>query len=254
MPVYSAIEKENGPLFNTGSGPFLALHSLPSPGSSCKIVEHRVTLPVLACVRANSESALNPLRVDSEWQHFGSEHVLTSHEEAEFTALVERQSKFVFRVVYAVLLNPHDAEDAVQETFLKLYRNGGWRNADNERAYLARVAWRTAVDRRRSVHPETASLGETDPLEEAPSHQPGPEQTLLTTDHHALVHSLIDALPEELRMPLVLGAFEELSSREIAAILNTPEGTVRTRQQRARQILRKKLESLNISKQETRYA
>jgi RNA polymerase sigma-70 factor (ECF subfamily) len=52
----------------------------------------------------------------------------------------------------------------------------------------------------------------------------------------------------------VLGAFEDLSSREIAAILGTPEGTVRTRQQRARQILRKKLESLDVRKQETRYA
>jgi DNA-directed RNA polymerase specialized sigma24 family protein len=51
-----------------------------------------------------------------------------------------------------------------------------------------------------------------------------------------------------------LGAFEDLSSREIAAILDTPEGTVRTRQQRARLILRKKLESLNIRAQETRYA
>ena len=82
----------------------------------------------------------------------GSGHVLTTSEEAEFTALVQRQSRFVFRVAYAVLLNPHDAEDAVQETFLKLYRNGGWQQLDNEMAFLARVAWRVAIDRRRSAH------------------------------------------------------------------------------------------------------
>src|SRR5450755_2441866 len=41
--------------------------------------------------------------------------------EARFVAMVERQSRFVFRVVYALLRNPHDAEDAVQETFLKIY-------------------------------------------------------------------------------------------------------------------------------------
>ena len=68
---------------------------------------------------------------------------MTTDDEAEFTALVLRQSRFVFRVAYAVLLNSHDAEDAVQETFLKLYRNRGWRHLDNECAFLARVAWRT---------------------------------------------------------------------------------------------------------------
>jgi RNA polymerase sigma-70 factor (ECF subfamily) len=65
---------------------------------------------------------------------------LTSDEDANFTALVQRQSRFVFRVAYAVLLNSHDAEDAVQETFLKLFRNRGWQHVDNERAFLARVA------------------------------------------------------------------------------------------------------------------
>jgi len=176
---------------------------------------------------------------------------LISDGEAEFTALVERQARFVFRVVYAVLVNSHDAEDAVQETFLKLYRNGGWRDAENERAFLARVAWRVAVDRRRSAHPAEA-FSESDAAEDLPSLVPGPEQALLSADQHALVHSLIDALPEDLRLPLVLGAFENLNSREIAAVLGIPEGTVRTRQQRARQILRKKLELLNA--QETRYA
>lgn len=65
---------------------------------------------------------------------------MTSDEDANFTALVQRQSRFVFRVAYAVLLNSHDAEDAVQETFLKLFRNRGWQHVDNERAFLARVA------------------------------------------------------------------------------------------------------------------
>ena len=70
---------------------------------------------------------------------------MTTDPDAEFTALVQRQSRFVFRVAYAVLLNSYDAEDAVQETFLKLYRNRGWEQAENERAYLARVAWRALV-------------------------------------------------------------------------------------------------------------
>lgn len=175
-------------------------------------------------------------------------HVLSSSEEAEFTALVQRQAHFAFRVAYAVLLNSHDAEDAVQETFLKLYRNGGWRNLGNERAFLARVAWRVATDRRRrSVEPVGLDPGNyADP----PSPHPGPEQALLMANQHAVVHSMIDALPEELRVPLVLSAFDELNSGEIGRILSIPEGTVRTRLQRARQILRQKLAAV----QENRYA
>ena len=182
---------------------------------------------------------------------------MTNDEEAEFTALVQRHSGFLFRVTYAVLLNSHDAEDAVQETFLKLYRNGGWQHLDSERAFLARVAWRVAIDRRRSVKAASAGSGPLDcddAAERVPSHHPTPEQELLGANQHALVHGLIDALPEELRAPLILGAFDDLSSRDIAHILAIPEGTVRTRQQRARHILRKKLESLNVSARETRYA
>lgn len=170
--------------------------------------------------------------------------------DAEFTAFVQRQSRFVFRVAYAVLLNSHDAEDSVQETFLKLYRNRGWEHIENERAFLARVAWRVAVDLRPRSSRLSVSLPEALEPQEKTSSEPGPDQALLSANQQAVVHSMIDALTEELRVPLVLSAFEELNSREIGSILGIPEGTVRTRLQRARQILRQKLASI----QETRYA
>jgi RNA polymerase sigma-70 factor (ECF subfamily) len=175
---------------------------------------------------------------------------LTTDPDAKFTALVQRQSRFVFRVAYAVLLNSHDAEDATQETFLKLYHNRGWEHAANERAYLARVAWREAVDLRPRRSQPFVSRSEPSEPDEAPSLQPGPEQALLSANQHSIIHSMIDALPEELRVPLALSAFDELHSPEIGAILGIPEGTVRTRLQRARQILRQKLTSL----EESRYA
>lgn len=167
---------------------------------------------------------------------------MANGKEAEFTALVERQSRFVFRVAYAVLLNAADAEDAVQETFLKLYRNSGWQNIENERAFLARVAWRIAVDHRPRSGQSVSTTGEEFPDPVSP--EPGPEQTLLAANQHALVHSMIDALPEELRVPLVLSAFDELNSREIGRAVGIPEGTVRTRLQRAREMLRQKLSAL----------
>jgi RNA polymerase sigma-70 factor, ECF subfamily len=197
---------------------------------------------------------------------------LTSDEEAEFTAMVLRQSRFVFRVAYAVLLNAHDAEDAAQETFLKLYRNGGWRGMENERAFLARTAWRVAQDCRRHMDQDSrrqmdqdsrrhiAVMGKKEPAagepanHEPPSTAPSPEQNAVASNSESVVHAMIDALPEDLRLPLILSAFEELNSREIGGILSIPEGTVRTRIQRARQMLREKLAAQEIYHGEARHA
>ena len=175
---------------------------------------------------------------------------MTIDSDAEFKALVERQSHFLFRVAYAVLLNSGDAEDAVQETFLKLHRNRGWQQAENERAFLARIAWRTAVDLRRQLLKGSVEGGGSVPMDEMPSMRPSPEQAVVSANEQAAVHTLIDSLAEDLRVPLVLSAVEELNSRQIGEVLGIPEGTVRTRLQRARQILREKVASLK----EKRYA
>lgn len=187
------------------------------------------------------------------WQRSRKSAQALTGDEADFTSLVQRQARFVFRVAYAVLLNPHDAEDAVQEIFLKLYRNHGWRQAQNEQAFLARVAWRAAVDLRRRMASRSAAPAppldsyipvaiESEPC--SPLH--GPEDAVIAADRHAAVHAAIDSLPEELRGPLVLSSFEQLNSREIGRILSIPEGTVRTRLQRARELLRRKLAGLEV--------
>jgi RNA polymerase sigma-70 factor (ECF subfamily) len=165
--------------------------------------------------------------------------------EDRFAALVERQSRFIFRVAYSILRNTHDAEDAVQETFLRLYRTGAWEAAQNERAYLARTAWRIAVDKLRNRRDEPLHL-------EWPSDGESPEGAALTADWHAAIHRLVGALPEELRQPLALSTVEELSSQEIAQVMGIPQGTVRTRIMRARQILRQKMASLMEGRYEKR--
>ena len=148
-----------------------------------------------------------------------------------FAALVARQSRFVFQVAYSVLRNVHDAEDVVQDTFLKLHRSGAWENLENERGFLATAAWRLAVDRTR--RPKLAPAAE----QSVPSH----EKSLIEGDLHATVHRLIDGLPEEFRVPLALSAIEEMTSPEIAAMMEIPEGTVRSRIARARSMLKERL-------------
>jgi RNA polymerase sigma-70 factor, ECF subfamily len=163
---------------------------------------------------------------------------LARRDDAEFTACVQRHSRFVFRVAYAVLRNSHDAEDVVQEVFLKLYRGSAWESMQDEKAYLARAAWRAAMD-----HLPRHSTEEMNEFEVA-SAAPSPEQTTLHLDLHRKIHRLIDGLPEELRQPLALSTIQELTSGEIAQLLGIPEGTVRTRVLRARQLLREKLTTL----------
>jgi RNA polymerase sigma-70 factor (ECF subfamily) len=159
--------------------------------------------------------------------------------EERFEGLVQRQSGFVFRVAYAVLRNSHDAEDVAQEVFLKLYRSSGWDRINDERAYLARVAWRSAMDRLGKTRDAGEALNEDSASQDAT-----PEQAAVAANWSAVVQKLIDALPQELRIPLALSSADELNSGEIAEILGIPEGTVRTRIMKAREILKGKLARL----------
>ena len=163
----------------------------------------------------------------------------------EFTALVWRQSRFVFRVAYSILRNVHDSDDVVQETFLKLYRSRAWERMADEKAFLARIAWRIAVSQLRkapknALEADTASTGQS------------PEQAAIESNWSSAVCRVIDALPEELRQPLALSSLEELNSREIARVMGIPDGTVRTRLARARQILKQKLNALRAGPNEKR--
>ena len=158
-----------------------------------------------------------------------------------FSALVVRQSRFVFHVAFSIVRNPHEAEDVVQELFLKLYRSGAWRNVLDERAFLARAAWRMALDRlpKRKTEP---------PREEMRSVADDPEVAAISADWNATIGRLIDALPENLRQPLALSALEEMNSHQIATVMGIAEGTVRTRLMRARQIMKQKLAALGVGR------
>lgn len=161
---------------------------------------------------------------------------MAKHDETAFEALVERRSRFAYRVAYAVLRNSHDAEDVVQETFLKLYKNRSWHDLRDEAAFVARVTWRVAVDK--LVARSRSGVAHD---EEPVSRDADPEQAAVDAHWRLSIHHLIDALPEELRQPLILSAIEELNSRQVAEILGIAEGTVRTRLQRARQLLKQKI-------------
>ena len=151
--------------------------------------------------------------------------------ELMFARIVEVHSRFLYRVAHSLLRHPQDAEDAVQDALLKLYRGEAWRAMEDERAFLARVVWRAALDRRKArvvgVAEDGAELRVLDV-------RPTPERAAAEMDERELLRELIEALPVELREPLLLSAIEEMTSREIGVVMGIPEGTVRTRLMRAR--------------------
>jgi RNA polymerase sigma-70 factor (ECF subfamily) len=147
------------------------------------------------------------------------------------TALVREHSRLVYRIAYAVLRRHHDAEDAAQETFMRVLRYSSKLAAvEDPKTWLARIAWRVAVDRNQHRGRQR----------EIPLEDPA-DDTMHGAQITAALERLIAALPAKLRKPLVLSTIEEMSPKEVAATLGINEAAVRSRVFRARQMLREKL-------------
>ena len=184
--------------------------------------------------------AAQPTSAAFRWEETG--RVLERTDEfAAVESVVREHARFVFKVAYGVLRNSHDAEDVVQEVFLRVHRSG-MNDVLDQRAWLARVTFRLAIDHLRK--PQGLELPEL----EMASADPDAEHLAMHRQRVRQVQKLIATLPEELRYPLVLSAVEELSSRQISEMLGIPESSVRGRIFRARQILKEKLSAATEKK------
>jgi RNA polymerase sigma-70 factor (ECF subfamily) len=159
--------------------------------------------------------------------------------------LVRQHSRLVYCIAYAALRSHHDAEDATQETFLRVLRcSHKLAKVKNHKTWLARIAWRVAVDRsrQRGRKQEVPLEDPEKPVAELPSPGAPADEAMHGSQVGTMLERLIAALPEKLRQPLILSAIVEMSPREVAATLGINEAAVRSRVFRARQILRQKLE------------
>jgi RNA polymerase sigma-70 factor (ECF subfamily) len=165
-------------------------------------------------------------------------------QDAVLESLVREHSRLVYRIAYAALRSHHDAEDAAQETFLRVLRySHKLANVENHKTWLARIAWRVAVDRsqQRGRRREIALDDPEKPGGEAASSELPADKAMQGSQVGQLLERMISSLPEKLRQPLILSTVEEMSPREVAATLGINEAAVRSRVFRARQILREKL-------------
>ena len=167
--------------------------------------------------------------------------------------LVAGHSVMVFRIAYSILRNHHDAEDATQECFLRVWKHKDrLHEVNNPKTWLARIAWTTALDKRRSsraVAPlNMVSLSDeqsgTELMQAIPDSAPVADEQLAGAEMQQMLERLIAGLPEELRHPLELSTVQELNSAEIAEVMKIPEGSVRTRLFRARKQLKEKMAAL----------
>jgi RNA polymerase sigma-70 factor, ECF subfamily len=164
-------------------------------------------------------------------------------------ALVAQYSTTLYRVAYSITRNAAEAEDAVQETFLRVLRHreklGEIRD---HRVWLVRITWNVVLDRKRrtKTRPETEDIA--DLVRTLPANHPTAEKTAISSQEHARILALIDTLPKKERQALLLSAVEELSTAQAAVVLGTTESSVRSRIFRARHQLAALLDGHRVAR------
>jgi RNA polymerase sigma-70 factor (ECF subfamily) len=157
--------------------------------------------------------------------------------EQEFEALLVESSTLAFRVAFSVLRQREDAEEVAQEAFAKAYRSfQQLRDRERFRAWLVRMTWRMAIDRQRSNRRRIAREQHVEPPD-APSIVASP----MARERAEQLWQAIETLSEKLRVVIVLAGIQGHDIKEVAALLELPEGTIKSRLFSARQQLKERL-------------
>ena len=167
----------------------------------------------------------------------------------EFSRLVEQYSANIYRLALRMLDQPQDAEDVLQETFLKAYR--GLKNFDGRSrlsTWLFRIATNEALMLLRKHKPEFVSIDEPVETEEGEQEPVQivdwcclPEGEMMSKEARRHLNEAAERLPHNLRVVFLLRDIEDLSTQETAEVLGLTETAVKTRLSRARMRLREDL-------------
>jgi RNA polymerase sigma-70 factor (ECF subfamily) len=173
-------------------------------------------------------------------------------DEPAIRELVRRNNQRLFRVARAVLSDDAEAEDVVQETYVKAFtRLDSFEGRSQFSTWLTRIALNEAFGRRRRKRPtaeleavEAAQTGSAELIPFPGSAVPlDPEANANRREMNRLLEELIDSLPAIFRIVFVLREIEEMSTEEAAAFLEIKPATVKTRLFRARKLLRDAMEA-----------
>ena len=154
----------------------------------------------------------------------------------EFEARLVESSTLAFRVAFSVLRQREDAEDVAQEAFAKAYRSfRQLRDRERFRAWLVRMTFRMAIDRQRANRRRFVREQAIEIARETTG------DTVVEHERAEQLWQAIDALPERLRLTIVLAGIQGHDIREVAMLLDVPDGTVKSRLFLARKQLRERL-------------
>lgn len=187
--------------------------------------------------------------MSSKTQETFSLQALKSGDRSEFARLVETYHEMIYRLALKMLGDPQDAEDVLQETFLKALRGiGNFDGRSSLSTWLYRIATNEALMLLRRQKPDWISTDE--PLESDEGEQEPiqivdwcclPEDEFMSAEAQRYLDQAIERLPPSLRAVFILRDIEGLSTQETGEVLNLSETAVKTRLSRARMRLREDL-------------
>jgi RNA polymerase sigma-70 factor (ECF subfamily) len=167
-----------------------------------------------------------------------------------FAELVDLYKDKIYHLAYRMLNNKHEAEDAVQETFLRVYTNlHRYDEQQKFSTWIFRIGTNHCIDRLRKRKHSAYSLDAEMPDGEGndyysmlPGHENTPEKQIILSETQLQIRKAIDALPEKYKSVVILRYLQDMSLQEISDVLDMPVTTVKTRVHRGREYLRKRLE------------
>ncbi|SFS07891.1 RNA polymerase sigma-70 factor, ECF subfamily [Granulicella pectinivorans] len=167
---------------------------------------------------------------------FGREE---TQDQPDIAGLVRDFNGLLYRVAYSVVRNPSEAEDVVQETFLRVIEHRGKLAGIREmKPWLVRICWNLALDRKRRIRPDQMDDAAA---AELVSRDLGAEAQIAIARDVAMVLKALDKLPAAEKACLLLCAVEELTTAEVAVVLGKSESSVRSLIFRARTHLKQRL-------------
>jgi RNA polymerase sigma-70 factor, ECF subfamily len=174
---------------------------------------------------------------------------LAGGHEAALNDLMARHARPVFQFLCRMLGNEDDANDLAQETFVRVYQHrASFRPGAKFTTWLYTIAANLARNHHRwaSRHPKVSLDADSETTGQSlgdvlPSPDPSPDGAAVATERAAVVRAAVDNLPADMREVIILCEWEDLSSAEAAAILDTTPKAIDNRLYRARNLLRDRL-------------
>ena len=173
------------------------------------------------------------------------------HDDAQaFAQLLARWEGPIQRLCIRMLSDEHKAEDVTQEAFAKVYaKRNEFRHGSKFSTFLWRVATNLCLDelrrlkRRKEIQilPHTVDSSETEVWEEFPAEGPAPDGSTVAEEQAVAIRRAVNELPEHYRSVIILRHYQDLKFREIAEVLEVPEGTVKSRMAEALSLLNQSL-------------